>query len=141
ASRKPPPASACPVSRSANTRTRSPWPLGGTGTPSTSPSECAWSVDTTNTRCPEEASRTAVAAARVDLPTPPLPTKRLIPAGVGARNSVDSLSLDSFLQVLQSGVGQPALGLAFEQPDHRERKIHREFIGDVGARSLGHQAI
>ncbi|CNV32065.1 Uncharacterised protein [Mycobacterium tuberculosis] len=48
--------------------------------PSTSPSECAWSVDTTNTRWPAPASHTAVADARVDFPTPPLPTKRLIRA-------------------------------------------------------------
>ena len=53
---------------------------GTTGVPSTSPSECAWSVDTTSTRRPLCASRTAVAVASVDLPTPPLPTKRLIRA-------------------------------------------------------------
>src|SRR5271166_1990608 len=137
ASRKPPPASAS----SASTRTRSPWPPGETGTPSTSPSECAWSVDTNSTRCPEPASQTAVADARVDFPTPPLPTKRLIRAGVGTRNSLDSLSLDSFLQILQSAVGQPPFGLALEQADHRDGEIDREFIGDVGARSLGRQTI
>ena len=41
-------------------------------TPSTSPSECAGSVDTTRTR-PREASATARAAAHVVLPTPPFP--------------------------------------------------------------------
>src|SRR6516164_10245926 len=134
ASRKPPPACAS----SASTRTRSPRPLGGTGMPSTSPSECAWSVDTTSTRCPEPASQTAVADARVDFPTPPFPTKRLIRAGVG---SADSLSLDSFLQILQSVVGQPALGLALEQADHRDGKVNRELVGDICARTLGRQAI
>ncbi|MET0457351.1 MAG: hypothetical protein ABW137_36435 [Mycobacterium sp.] len=38
-----------------------------------------------STRSPRRASRTAVAVASVDLPTPPLPTKRLIlaPAATG----------------------------------------------------------
>src|ERR1700743_1606050 len=138
ASRNPPPASAFPVSRSASTRTSSPCPLGGTATPSTSPTECAWSVETTSTRRPSLASLTAVADARVDFPTPPLPTKRLIRAGVGA---TDSLSLDSLLQILQSGIGQPALGLALEQPDHRHRKIHRQLVGDFGTRTLGRHKI
>ncbi len=134
ASRNPPPASAS----SASTRVGSRSPVGTTGVPSTSPSECAWSVDTTRTRRPLCASRTAVAVASVDLPTPPLPTKRLIRAWVGAG---DSLSLDSFLEVLQCGVGQPALGLALEQADHRNDQVDREFIGDIGARSLGRQSV
>ena len=134
ASRNPPPASAS----SASTLVGSRSPVGTTGVPSTSPSECAWSVDTTRTRRPLCASRTAVAVASVDLPTPPLPTKRLIRAWVGAGVSV---SLDSFLEVLQCGVGEPALGLALEQADHRDDKVDREFIGDIGARSLGRQAV
>ena len=65
---------------SASTRVGSRRPVGVTGVPSTSPIECAWSVDTISTRSPARASRTAVAVASVDLPTPPLPTKRLIRA-------------------------------------------------------------
>src|SRR6185312_13634563 len=137
ASRNPPPASAGPVSRSASTRTSSPW-LGGTGMPSTSPSECAWSVDTTSTRCPALAALTAVAQARVDFPTPPLPTNRLIRAGVG---SAVSLSLDSFLQILQRGVGQTPLGLALEQAYHRHGQVDGEFVGDFGAGALGRQPV
>ena len=41
-----------------------------------SPSECAGSVDITRVRAPPAAARTAVAAATVVLPTPPLPVKR-----------------------------------------------------------------
>ena len=46
-------------------------------TPSTSPSECAGSVDTTRTRRPAAAAATARAAAQVVLPTPPLPPKKM----------------------------------------------------------------
>ena len=89
----PPAARACPAparrgsrrpasaSRSASTRVGSRTPVGMTVAPSTSPIECAWSVETMSTRSPARASRTAVAVASVDLPTPPLPTKRLIRAG------------------------------------------------------------
>ena len=72
--------------RSASTRVGSRSPVGVTAVPSTSPVECAWSVDTMSTRIPARASRTAVAVANVDLPTPPLPTNRLIRAwrGFGA---------------------------------------------------------
>ena len=127
ASRNPPPASAS----SASTRVGSRRPVGVTAVPSTSPIECAWSVETISTRSPARASRTAVAVANVDLPTPPLPTKRLIRAPVGARGFTPgggggrSLSLDSFLEVLQCSVGQPALGLALEQPDHRDDQVNR----------------
>ena len=53
--------------------------------------ECAWSVDTISTRRPLRASRTAVAVASVDLPTPPLPTKRLIRA-LARRSGIHSAS-------------------------------------------------
>src|SRR6185503_20452617 len=131
---RPPPASAS----SARTRVGARSPVGVTVAPSTSPTECAWSVDTISTRSPARASRTAVAVANVDLPTPPFPTKRLIRALAGPG---DSLSLDSFLEVLQRGVGQPSLGLALEQPDHRNDQVDRQFVGDVGPRSLGRQSI
>src|SRR5438552_14892629 len=42
-----------------------------------SASECAGSVDITSVRLPAFAERTAVAAATVVLPTPPLPVKRM----------------------------------------------------------------
>ena len=42
-----------------------------------SASECAGSVDITNVRSPALAARTAVAAATVVLPTPPLPVNRM----------------------------------------------------------------
>ena len=45
-------------------------------------------LDTSSTRSPARASATAVAAANVDLPTPPLPTKRLIRARAGAADSL-----------------------------------------------------
>jgi hypothetical protein len=110
ASRNPPPASAS----SAITRVGSRRPVGVTAVPNTSPIECAWSVETISTRNPARESRTAVAVANVDLPTPPLPTKRLIrPADAASAARPNSLSLDSFLEVLQCRVGQPALGLAF----------------------------
>src|SRR5918995_1042374 len=119
ASRNPPPASAS----SAKTRVGSRRPVGVTTVPSTSPIECAWSVETMSTLAPARASRTAVAVANVDFPTPPLPTKRLIRAvGFGR-----SLSLGSFLEVLQRRIGQPALGLAFEQSDHRDDQVDRQF--------------
>ena len=104
------------------------------------------------------ASQTAVAAARVDFPTPPLPTKRLIRAfsealekalekasekalETGGVDDADSLSLDSFLQILQRGVGQPALSLALEQPDHRNSQVDGEFVGDIGTRPFGRQQV
>ena len=54
-------------------RARSP-----SGAPKTSPSECAGSIESSSTRrAPSRAARSsAVAAAQVDLPTPPLPPKR-----------------------------------------------------------------
>ena len=63
---------------------------------------------------------------------------RLIRAGAGAP---DSLSLDSFLQILQRSVDQPAFRLAFEHPEDRDGKVDRQFVGDIGARALGRQAI
>ncbi len=48
------------------------------GTSSASASEWAASVDSTRVRCPAAALAQAVAAARVDFPTPPLPVKRRI---------------------------------------------------------------
>ena len=78
------PAAGVRAFQSASTRMGSRSPVGGTGMPSTSPSECAWSVETISTRSPARASRTAVAVANVDLPTPPLPTKRLIRAEAAA---------------------------------------------------------
>ena len=47
-----------------------------TGMPSASPRECAGSVETSRTRCPDRAAATARAAAQVVLPTPPLPPNR-----------------------------------------------------------------
>src|SRR4051794_39126704 len=96
------------------------------------------------TRRPSRASRTAVAVASVDLPTPPLPTKRLSLALAAAGDTaapLRSVSLDSFLEILQRGVGEPALGLALEQPDHRNDEIDGKFVGDVGARALGREQI
>src|SRR5690606_29118665 len=101
-------------------------PVGTTGVPSTSPMECAWSVETSSTRRPARASRTAVAVANVDLPTPPLPTNRLMRAGVSVAFS--SLSLDSFLEILQRGVGETAFGLALEQTDHGDQQVDRQFV-------------
>ena len=118
-------------------RTRRPAP-GSTGAPSTSPSECAWSVETTSTRCPLSAARTAVAEASVDLPTPPLPTKKLIRARA---HRGGTSALDPFLQVLQGGVGQPALGLALEQTDHRDHQVDRQLVGDLGAGAVGGQSV
>mmetsp|Transcript_15763 Transcript_15763/g.44894 ORF Transcript_15763/g.44894 Transcript_15763/m.44894 type:complete len:423 (+) Transcript_15763:890-2158(+) len=46
-------------------------------TPKASPRECAGSVDTTSTRRPSRASRTASEALMVVLPTPPLPPKNM----------------------------------------------------------------
>src|SRR6476659_6430280 len=147
ASRNPPARQLVPESKSAKTLVGSRRPVGVTGVPSTSPIECAWSVDTMSTRSPARASRTAVAVANVDLPTPPLPTKRLIRAPVGTRGFTlrggggRSLSLDSFLEVLQCGVGQPALGLALEQADQRNNQVDRQLVGDIGAGTFGRQAI
>ena len=62
------------------------------------------------------------------------------PAGSGAVAGLHS-ALDSFLQVLQCGVGQPSLGLALEQADHRDDQVDRQLVGDIGARSLGRQAV
>ena len=48
------------------------------GTPNASASECSGSVETASTLSPREASRAAVAAATVVLPTPPLPVNSTI---------------------------------------------------------------
>ena len=48
------------------------------GTSNESASECAGSVLMTSVRCPAAAARTAVAAATVVLPTPPLPVNSRI---------------------------------------------------------------
>ena len=57
-------------------------------------------------RCPRRAARTAVADAKVDLPTPPLPTKKLI------RTS----GLDSFLQIGKRGTGYPTPAFRLSRP-------------------------
>src|SRR6478609_4307426 len=129
ASSKPPPVSAS----SANTRVGDRSPVGVTVAPSTSPVECAWSVDTMSTRRPLRAARTAVAVANVDLPTPPLPTNRLTRAGTGESSALSSLHLDSLLEILQRGVGQPAFSLALEQPDHRDDQVDGQLVGHLGA--------
>ncbi len=64
------------------THSRSPTSTGSlsltadAGTPSASASEWAASVESTRVRRPAAAASAAVPAARVDLPTPPLPVKR-----------------------------------------------------------------
>ena len=65
-------ASSCWPQRSSATGAGS----GPSGTSKASASECAGSVDSTIVRRPASAQRTAVAAAVVVLPTPPLPVKR-----------------------------------------------------------------
>jgi hypothetical protein len=115
-----------PESRSASTRVGSRRsPVGTTLVPSTSPSRVR--LVGGDDQHPQAGSRitTAVAVANVDLPTPPLPTKRLILAPGPPSTppgSLDSLSLDSFLEILQCGVGQSALGFALEQSDHRDER-------------------
>src|SRR6185369_17189661 len=89
-------------------------------------SECAASVESTRVRSPAAAASAAVPAARVDLPTPPLPVKRRTLTGSGQR-------LDALLQALERGVDQDLLALALEHADQRDRDVEGEPIGHVGA--------
>ena len=50
------------------------------GTSKESASECAMSVEITSVRCPRSAARSAVAAATLVFPTPPLPVYTMIRA-------------------------------------------------------------
>src|SRR5689334_19381625 len=100
-------------------------------TPNASAREWAASVESTKVRLPARAARVAVAAATVDLPTPPLPVKRRIrvicPPG---RPSAERL--DALLQALERGVDEDLLALALEHPDQRDRHVEREPVGHVG---------
>src|SRR4051794_6403311 len=101
-----------------------------TRTPNASASECAASVESTRVRRPARAASVAVAAATVDLPTPPLPVNRRIRViCLAARPSGERL--DALLQPLERGVDEDLLALALEHPDQRDRDVEGEPVGDV----------
>src|SRR5262245_54722195 len=110
--------------------------------PNASARECAASVLSTNVRNPWRAPRTAVPAAAVVLPTPPLPVKRSTRA-TSPESTTDSGSatvwswstegLDPPLQALQGSVDDDLLGLAPEHADHGDRELDRELVGHLGA--------
>ena len=77
------------------------------------------------------ARRAAVAAARVVLPTPPLPVNRTRARTAGY--PALSRSLDAPLQLLERRVDDHLLGLAAEHADHRDRELTDERVGDLGA--------
>src|SRR6476619_6320895 len=116
------------------TNSRSATPVGSapTGTAKASASECAASVDSTRVRFPARADATAVPAAAVVLPTPPLPVKRMTRT-VPCRPRPSGQRLDALLEPLQRGVDDDLLGLALEHADHGDRDVHRESVGDLGA--------
>lgn len=95
------------------------------GRSSTSPRECARSMDTTSTGSPARAVASASAAARVVFPAPPFPRNHRTRAG-----ACRTFSLHPLLEFLQRGVGDDLLRLALEQTDHRDREIHGELVVD-----------
>src|SRR5674476_978496 len=103
-------------------------------TPRASPSEWAASVDMTNVLMPWRAACTAVAAAVVVLPTPPLPVKRMTLTRCPGSGS----GLDPLLECLQRSVDDDPLGLALQHAQHGNLDVHRQSIGDerVGAAGL-----
>src|SRR5687768_16812145 len=113
------------------TQSRSPTSTGSliepleAGTPSASASECAASVESTRVLEPDAAASAAVPAARVDLPTPPLPVKRRTLKDSGQR-------LDALLEPLERGVDEDLLALALDHPDQRDRDVEGEPVGDLG---------
>src|SRR4051812_10242496 len=83
---------------------------GPSGWPNASPNECAGSVLITSVRNPASAQRSAVAAAVVVLPTPPLPVKsRTLMASRGRGR------LDVGLQLAQRVVHDLRLGPALHE--------------------------
>src|SRR3546814_10195907 len=95
-----------------------------------SPGEWAGSVDSTMVCGPAAAQRTAVAAAVVVLPTPPLPVNNRMRTGDPARSAGGG---DVGPQLAQRGGDDARLGPALHERRERDRQIHPEVVGDVGA--------
>src|SRR5690349_14311826 len=79
---------------------------------------------------PVRAAWTAVAAAVVVLPTPPLPVKRMTRIATGCLRRRAASTLHPLLQRLQRGVDDDLLGLALEHPEHGDLDVDREAVGD-----------
>src|SRR5688500_16844143 len=99
---------------------------GPSSTSNASASECAGSVDSTIVRSPSSAHRSAVAAAVVVLPTPPLPVKSKMRA-------VMRSALAASLQLVEGGRHDLALGPALDEPGQGHRQLDDELVRDLGA--------
>src|SRR5687767_3039273 len=110
-----------------------------TGRPNTSPSEWAGSAEATSTLRPPTARRAAVAAARVVLPTPPLPVNSSI--RTGRLSIVGLVALYPALQLLERDVHDHLFGLAAEETDHRHGQLHGQRVGDPGPVPLGREQV
>src|SRR5690606_36766176 len=119
----------------------SPFAIGATSGPSSqsraSASECAGSVDSASVRSPASAQRSAVAAAVVVLPTPPLPVKsrmRALTCGdspgapTGARSPLQVVP-----EIAQSGVDDAALGPSLHEPREGHHQVDLQVVDDLGA--------
>src|SRR3954466_13209670 len=91
------------------------------GRSNTSASECAGSVDSTSVRRPASAHASAVAAATVVLPTPPLP--------VNSRILIGSPSpADPRLEILQRGADDAAFGSTLHEPRDRKAELDGQVV-------------
>src|SRR5436305_8365715 len=98
-------------------------PTDVSGTSKASASEWAGSVDSTTVRSPSSAQRSAVAAAVVVLPTPPLPVK--------SRTRVTASALAASLQLVERRGHDLALGPALDEARQRDRELDDELVGHV----------
>src|SRR4051794_4350036 len=94
------------------------------GRSNTSANEWAGSVDRTRVRCPASAQASAVAAATVVLPTPPLPVNSRI---LILRTS----SAHPRLEVLERGADDATLGPALHETGNRHAELDRQVVRNL----------
>ena len=92
------------------------------GTSNASASECAGSVEQTIVRSPDSAARTAVAAATVVLPTPPLPVKRSPHERVRHRATGGHFFSTAFFSSLRAVPMMRPAARRLIRPGHRDRR-------------------
>src|SRR5688572_9734814 len=107
---------------------------GPSSTSNASASEWAGSVDSTIVRRPSSAHRSAVAAAVVVLPTPPLPVKsstREDPVTAGPPRPGTS-DLAASLQLVEGGRHDLALRPTLDEARERHGQLDHQLVGDLG---------
>src|SRR5438132_6580620 len=122
------------------------WARAVSGTSKESAREWAGSVLMIRVRCPAAAARTAVAAATVVLPTPPLPVNKRIRTRLAYRRPLGSLrhrsaGLDAGPEPLERGLDDRPLDVALQVHGKRDRRLDAQDVGDDRRAAVRREAI